>query len=364
VNRQQRGDALSFFLPGRKILSVAPLGDGNVNDTWLVEVDLPEKFVLQRLNPHVFAAPSLVQDNLYKVSRHLQKYAPDNTGNFVPVRLLADPKGDYSYIAGDGSYWRLLSYIGNSSSHNSIHSTEQAREIGKALGLFHRLMSPFAASSLADPLPGFHCTPLSLEKYDKSAATSPERAAEDCLDFIQDRRKDVSLLEDSRQQGEITQQVIHGDPKVANFLFSKDGSRVTSLIDLDTVRPGLLLHDIGDCLRSCCNPAGEEIHNRETVRFSPELFSAALTGYFQVASALISSADHRLLVDSVRLISFELGLRFYTDYLNGNTYFKVEHKKHNLFRARIQFALVQSIEEQYSELENICTTLLTTVPAV
>ena len=346
--------AVSFFLPGIEIRDLRPLGAGNVNDTWLVLSAAGDKLVLQRLNPHVFPDPGLVQDNLYVVTGHLQAQLEQSSDNFIPLRLLRNPQGIGSYIAPDGTWWRLLSYIDDSLVLNTVSTAEQTREIGHTLGLFHQLTSSLSPASLADPLPGFHITPLYLEQYDALSPPAGDRAA-DCRDFIDDRRQDVSLLEDARRQGTVSRQVIHGDPKVANFLFSRDGSRVISLIDLDTVKPGPLLHDIGDCLRSCCNRSGEEIDSAGGIVFDQELFRAMLEGYFRYAGELLTAADIDLIVDSVRLISLELGIRFYTDYLAGNRWFKVDHPEQNLLRARVQFALVRSIESQYSELIKICT---------
>ena len=346
--------ALSFFLPGVEISDLYSLGAGNVNDTWLVVAEPGVKYVLQRLNPNVFPDPGLVQDNLCTVTSHLQTQLQQTDEDFIILRVLRNPDGTGSYIAPDGTWWRLLSYINDSQTLNTVSTAEQAREIGYGLGLFHQLTSSLPPSSLPDTLPGFHITPLYLEQYDALLSTAQDCVV-DCRDFIDNRRKSVFLLEDARKQGTVREQVIHGDPKVANFLFSGDGNRVISLIDLDTVKPGLLLHDIGDCLRSCCNRSGEDIKTHDDVVFDQGLFTAMLKGYFSSASGLLTAWDKELIVDSVRLISFELGLRFYTDHLAGNRYFKVAGPGQNLFRARVQFALVRSIECQYTELKEICT---------
>lgn len=348
--------AVSFFLPGVEINVLDLLGAGNVNDTWLVVTVPDDKYVLQRLNPNVFPDPGLVQDNLCTLTNHLQTQLQQTDKDFIILRVHRNPDGAGSYIAPDGTWWRLLSYIDDSQTLNTVSTAEQAWEIGHGLGLFHQLTSSLPSSSLSDTLPGFHITPLYLEQYDALLPTAQDCVA-DCRDFIDDRRQNVSLLEDARKQRSVSEQVIHGDPKVANFLFSKDGSRVISLIDLDTVKPGLLLHDIGDCLRSCCNRSGEEIKTPDDVVFDQGLFTAMLKGYFSRASDLLTVWDKSLIVDSVRLISFELGLRFYTDHLAGNRYFKLTGPGQNLFRARVQFALVRSIECQYTELKEICNTV-------
>ena len=352
------GEALLFFLPHEKRISKEPLGGGIVNDTWRLTLQSGRKYILQRLNPSVFPDSVAVQENLRRVTEHIHKYIHAARASFSPpcqrpftlFHLVPDKDGAITYSDDKGACWRLLTYINHSRSLASLSAPAQAEEIGATLGLFHRLLAALPPESLTDPLPGFHNTPRYLAGYDRilSAPRNPE--AEDCRNFIEQHREDVFLLENACEQGRISRQVVHGDPKVANFLFSENGEKVISLIDLDTVRPGLLLHDIGDCLRSCCNPLGEEVEHPEDIVFQADYCAAALNGYLTTAADLLNSEDKRLLIDSVRLISFELGLRFYSDYLLRNCYFKVEYPEQNLFRARAQFALARSIERQYERL--------------
>ncbi|CAK8722655.1 MAG: Phosphotransferase enzyme family protein [Candidatus Electronema aureum] len=340
--------AFAFFLPDDEIAEFAPLGSGRVNDTWLVATKAGKKYVLQRLNPAVFLKPAVVQSNLCRVTEHLQANLSVESG-FSVFEVRHSPTGASAWTDSSGAWWRLISYL-DGAAIDALADANQAQEIGAALGLFHQLLASLPLPPLADTLPGFHNTPLYLANYEAILPTDCLPEAADCRDFINERRADMRLLEDARQIGKITEQTIHGDPKVGNFLFSWDKKRVISLVDLDTVKPGLLLHDLGDCLRSCCNPLGEEVQNLDEVIFDQELFAAVLAGYLFHAADLLQPGDWQLLVDSVRLMSLELGLRFYSDYLAGSRYFKADHPHQNLFRARVQFALVRSIENQYSEL--------------
>ena len=354
-------NATSFFLPKEDIQELKPLGSGNVNDTWLVNTRGGNSFVLQRLNPAVFPSPGLVQDNLCILTRYLQAESGPENRAYQILQVICNTDGKDRYISPDGAYWRLCSFIKNTRSLNTVATVNQAREIGCALGWFHHRISTLAPGSLADTLPGFHVTPGYLTRYDTLLASGPvNEETTDCRIFIQQHRGEANLLENARREKTVREQVIHGDPKVANFLFSSDTSRVISLIDFDTVKPGLLLHDISDCLRSCCNPGGEEIKSPDDVIFDQRLFAAILEGYFSHAADLLLPGDKQLVVDSVWLISFELGLRFYTDHLSGNCYFKVVHPAQNLFRARVQFALARSIKSQYSALKHICSNKLET----
>jgi Ser/Thr protein kinase RdoA (MazF antagonist) len=181
-----------------------------------------------------------------------------------------------------------------------------------------------------------------------------EPAAErHCKEFVAERRVWATVLEDAKAQGELILRPIHGDPKVNNIMIDNETHEAVSIIDLDTVKPGLVHYDIGDCLRSCCNREGEETENLEAVEFDTGLCKAILQGYLSVANGFLSKNDYDYLYDAIRLISFELGLRFFTDHLEGNVYFRALDREHNLRRALVQFKLTESIEDQESEIRAI-----------
>lgn len=352
--------AALFFVPELNIVDIAPLGAGNVNDTFLLTLATGEERILQRVNPAVFPEPLLVMRNLRLVSEHLRMASARQEADvhpFQPVLLCGGRAGDV-YLAEDGAPWRLLHRISGGHTRQSVNSAKQARELGRGLGLFHRLLSTLDPTGLADPLPGFHVTPAYLASYDLVCARPGNSLRPDnpfCRQFIEQRRATTRLLEDGRER--LAAGVIHGDPKVANFLFDEEGEQVISLIDLDTVKPGLLLHDLGDALRSCCNTAGETPVAPDDALFEPGLFTAWLEGYCAEARMLLSDEDLSRLVDAVALIAFELGLRFYTDYLEGDRYFKVADAGQNLQRALTQFQLTRSIERQREELALIVALL-------
>jgi len=339
--------ALRFFRPQARIARLRPLGNGTINDTWRVDLDQGDRLVLQRLHPTVFPDPGAVMANLRLVSDHLARVAP--TGSPVFFRLLASPAGEDCWLDSAGHCWRLLSHIDHSRSLDRLQTREQAGEIGRLLGCFHLLVAGLDQTALRDPLPGFHVTPGYLAAFDAARRPAENDLEAFCDQVIADQRATAALLETARP--ELTSQVIHGDPKAANFLFAADSDRAISLIDLDTVKPGLLLHDLGDCLRSCCHrPAADGVPPAEP-RFDSDFFQALMAGYLGRAGHLLNPRDRELLVAAVGLISFELGLRFFTDSLLGNSYFKVDHPQQNLHRAVAQFRLGQSIRAQGPELE-------------
>jgi len=341
--------ALAFFLPTATLCRLAPLGGGNINDTWRVDLREGPSAVLQRLHPSVFPDPGAVMHNMRLVTGHLGRVA--STGPPIFFRLLANPEGRDHWFDPAGHCWRLLTYIERTRTLTRLHSLEQAGEIGSLLGCFHLLVADLEQAALRDPLPGFHVTPQYLAAFDAvGGRTRPGSELEAfCDEVIAAQRHTAPLLEAARAQ--LTSQVIHGDPKIANFLFAADSDRAVSLIDLDTVKPGLLLHDLGDCLRSCCHRQGETAGVAAEATFDPDCFGALMAGYLARAGHLLGPRDRELLVAAVGLISFELGLRFFTDYLHGNTYFKVDHPDQNLQRAVEQFRLNQSIRDQQHELE-------------
>jgi hypothetical protein len=171
--------------------------------------------------------------------------------------------------------------------------------------------------------------------------------------FIDERRAFVPVLEDALARGELKQRPIHGDPKITNIMIDEITGKGTAIVDLDTVKPGLIHYDFGDAARSACNPAGEEPENLEDVYFDTDLFEGLVRGYFREASPFLTEADRAYLFDSVRLITLELGMRFYTDYLEGNRYFKVKHELQNLERARVQLKLCESIEAREGAIRRI-----------
>jgi Ser/Thr protein kinase RdoA (MazF antagonist) len=347
------------FAPRGRVLDLREYGQGNVNDTFLVTLEAAEEsdFILQRLNLRVFRRPELVMGNLCTVSEHVHRRlerAPLSPGRRweLPRVLLTNDGQDHVIDAG-GSFWRALSFIDAARTFDTIQSLEHGQEVGSALGMFHNLLSDLPSDRLADTLPGFHLTPLYLAHYDevlanRGAPRSPE--VDYALKTVRQGRAWAHILEKAKARAKLCLRPIHGDPKVNNVMLDTATGRAVSLVDLDTVKPGLVHYDIGDCLRSGCNPLGEETEYWERVRFEPELCRAILKGYLSGARDFLTDPDYKYLYDAIRLLAFELGLRFFTDYLEGNVYFKARHPEHNLARALVQFKLTESIESQEAAL--------------
>ena len=353
------------FKPDNKIARIESYGSGNINSTYLVTLDRQPPFILQRLNTKVFCQPELVMDNICILSNHVrQKLDRANTyrdRRWQMPQVLFTTQQQHHYVAEDGSFWRAMTFIDNSQSFDTIQDSRHGQEIGYGLGMFHRSIDDLPATQLADTLEGFHITPNYLEHYHQvitATQIKPSVEVDYCLKFISDRPELPYVLENAKASGELKVRTIHGDPKINNIMIDCSTKKAVATIDLDTVKPGLIHYDIGDCLRSGCNILGEETEDWEQVCFEPDLARSILKGYLEIARDFLTENDCKYIYSSIRLLSFELGLRFFTDYLEGNTYFNVKHPKHNLARALVQFKLTQSIEEQQTAIEQTINDLI------
>ncbi|MEB3296877.1 MAG: phosphotransferase [Cyanobacteriota bacterium] len=352
MDRQCLFGHASRFAIDSPVTAVEPLGSGHVNDTYRVDTAAGGLYVLQRINTQVFQRPDLVMANLAVLSDHVDARRPQGMRWEVP-RALRLSDGSSNWLSTNGEAWRLLTFVEGAHSCETVTSAGQARELGRALGIFHRLIHDLPTERLADTLEGFHVTPSYLAVYDR-VLQKPQAAAcaagDWCQAFVAERRPLAPVLEQARAAGALRARPIHGDPKVNNVMLCSGSGQAVAMVDLDTVKPGLLHYDIGDCLRSGCNRLGEESLDPEGVEFDLELCEAILSGYLNESASFLSAADIAHLFDAIRLIPFELGLRFYTDHLAGNGYFKVRHERHNLDRALVQFRLTMSIEAQESQI--------------
>lgn len=346
---------LSGFLCRYSLLSVSTLGEGNINDTYLVEFSDGDPVVLQRINGIVFPDPVRVADNVQLVTEHIREQRAVTDSARRSLCVIASRNGKSCYVDGDGHVWRMVDYLANTECFPSVRSASQAYEGGSMLGWFHHQLDDLKPELLLDPLPGFHDLPAYCRHFKQARSAHRRKLTTDlnyCCREADKRLADGGLLHAALRSGKTSTRVIHGDPKIGNILFDKDTRRAVALIDLDTVSMGILQYDIGDCLRSYCNVMGEDPSDPDDVVFDLDICKSMLTGY-TASGASLPASERELVFQGVRLLTYELALRFLTDYLNNDQYFKVSDEDENLRRALVQFFLLNSIEKQRQAIEKI-----------
>lgn len=332
-------------------------GSGHINDTYLVQCrgESQRFYILQRLNPNVFRRPDTVMRNIERVTRHLR--AKQNKGKEQCSLTLVPTLSSETYTLDlSGAAWRMYIFVEGTVSYDEPPNGEIAREVGKAFGEFQRDLLDLPATTLAESLPNFHHTRKRYDALlDSVAADSAGRLA-DCkgeVQFIMERADDTSVLIALAQVGAALPHVTHNDTKINNVLLDMATGRRRCVIDLDTVMPGLTLYDFGDLVRTttCTASEDEAVLNRITVNL--ELFRAVTEGYLEAVGALLTPAEREHLVFAGKLITLETAIRFLTDHLNGDRYFKIHRPNHNLDRCRAQLRLVEEIERHQKEMERI-----------
>lgn len=349
--------ANKFNLPC-EISSVSPIGNGHINDTFLISVvSSEEKFVLQRINHTIFKSPENLIENIERVILHLRKKISASNGDptretltFMPVRC-ENSQYKYMYIAPEGEYYRVYRYIKDTVTYNKATVT-LFRQSGLAFGLFAARLSDFDASSLHEVIPNFHNTRSRFDDLQKSIALDKMgRAAsiQELIGFVSKHKNLITVLQDANLPVRVT----HNDTKLNNVMFDKASGEAICVIDLDTVMPGLALYDFGDAIRFGASSAEEDEQDLGRVSVDLELFEAFTGGYLHHMRNVLTLGEIDLLATSAQVLTFECGIRFLKDYLDGDIYFKADFPEHNLVRAKTQFKLVCDMEQKFSEMKKI-----------
>ena len=335
---------------------------GHINDTYAVhcqsENGASPRYILQRINHHVFQRPDALMENIERVTSFLRDKISGRGGdparetlNLIPTRTgrpyLTTPGGDY---------WRAYTYIPRAQTYQIVRGLEHVYQAARAFGRFQRLLDDFPLEQLHDTIPDFHHTPKRLDVFRRTVETDPQNRAKSAaaeIEFVEARANEVSALIDLLDQGRLPLRVTHNDTKVDNVLIDDETGEGICVIDLDTVMPGLSLYDFGDFVRSGTNPAAEDERNLAKVEMDLTYFEAIARGYLAETRESLTSLEKDLLAFSARLITFELGMRFLTDYLNGDQYFRIHHPQHNLDRCRTQFKMVADMEGKFGQMQRV-----------
>jgi len=310
--------------------------------------------VLQKINTYVFRRPVELMENIVRVTGYLKERGR------AALRLFPTLDGRWYYIDAGGAYWRCYNYVENSYSLQAAGSEKDAFNAGKAFGAFQRTLGGFPIAGLHETIPDFHNTAKRFEALEQAvleniAGRKDEVRTE--IAFARERKADASRLTVLAGTPELPLRVTHNDTKLNNVLFDRDSHEPVCVVDLDTIMPGLSLYDYGDSLRFLGNAAAEDERDVSKVRFSMPLFKAYTQGYLEAAAGALTDTETRLLPFSIKLMTYECGMRFLTDYLNGDVYFRVRRPDDNLARCRTQFALVEDIERLLPEMEGFVSML-------
>ncbi len=336
--------------------------DGHINSTYLVNFVNKgrfEKYLVQSINTHVFKNPAELMDNIVGVTDYLREQIIRDGGNPDRETLtFLKAKNGKNYLYHIGKCWRIYNYVDNSYTINVIENNEVFESAGRSFGLFLNRLSGYPMEKLHETIKDFHDTPKRLENLEE--AIRQDKAGRLCLvkdetDFALSRKEDAKKLLELHKQGLIPLRVTHNDTKLNNILFDEKTGESICVIDLDTIMPGLSLYDFGDAIRFGGNTTREDDDNLDNVKISLELFESYTRGFLSSCAKSLTKAEIENLAFSAKLMTFECGVRFLTDYLDGDVYFRTAYHDHNLVRARNQFKLVSEIEKNLDAMNEIVT---------
>ncbi len=331
----------SHFDDSTELVSYKELASGHINDTYLVETTNKEKFVLQRINHGVFKdVPGLI-NNKVSISKHIQNklsYLPKNERDRKVLTFLSTKEGAPFYYGKSGGYWNMMVYIDNSLTFERVTNEEVAYEGGKLIGDFLNLTSDFDANLLIDVIPKFHDMSFRFSQFEDSLkVASKERLeqAKSYIDVVWSLKDEMHIIQNLKESGAIKTRVTHNDTKISNVLFDTNNKGLC-VIDTDTVMPGIIHYDFGDAIRTICNTAAEDEKDLDKVNFNIDYYKAYTKGFLQEMSSSISPIELKYLPLAAKTMIFIMAIRFLTDFLNGDTYYKTKYPEHNLDRAKNQ----------------------------
>jgi hypothetical protein len=347
--------ARQFQISGQFVGAI-PYGSGHINDSYCAtfyHADMPVRYILQRINQTIFKDPVAVMENIQRVTSYLAAKVSSEPDRHRLVLTLVPARDEKAwYVDVDGNHWRAYRFIEQAHTYDAVESPNQAFQAAKAFGRFQELLVHFPSPPLHETLPDFHHTPkrfMALEQAIASDFAKRAIIAKQEIEFALKRKSIASVLLDAN----LPQRIAHNDTKFNNVLLDDVTGEGICVIDLDTVMPGLVLHDFGDMVRTTTSPTQEDERDLSRVTMQFSMFEALVRGYLASTGSFLTTAEKQHLVSSSKLMTFEQGIRFLTDYLMGDVYYKVRRDKHNLDRCRTQFKLFESIELQEEKMDRL-----------
>ena len=346
-----------------KLINIKEDNTGNINKTYIITFinnDIEYKYLVQQINTNVFNDPYILMENILGVTNYLKEQMILNNDNNHKVLEIIKTKDNnpMCYIYDDKGikkYYRIYKYIDNSISYDKSFNKDIVYNTGKAFGNFQKLLNNYPMNSLNETIKDFHDTKKRYDKLIKDINNlSNDRAKEAYqeIEFIIKHQNICDLIINKLNNNTIPYRVTHNDTKVNNVLMNKETLDYLAVIDLDTVMPGSMLFDYGDGIRSTTCTCLEDEHDLSKVKIDLELFESYTRGYLSEISDCITQEELNLMAKSIEIITLELAIRFLNDYINGDTYFKVEYNKQNLYRTKAQLALVKDIETKLDYMDS------------
>lgn len=344
------------FQVNGQLVGATPYGNGHINDSFCAtfhQAGQSARYILQRINQRVFKDPVAVMENIQRVTSHLAaKVSGEPNRNRLVLTLVPARDQKAWYVDADGTHWRVYRFIENAHTYDAVESADQAFQAAKAFGRFQELLADLPSPPLHETITDFHHTPkrfMALEQAIDSDVAGRAITAKPEIEFSFNRRSIASVLLDAN----LPQRIAHNDTKFNNVLVDNATGEGICVIDLDTVMPGFVLHDFGDMVRTTTSPANEDERDLSRVTMQFPMFEALVRGYLASTGSFLTNAEKQHLVSSGKLMTLEQGVRFLTDYLAGDVYYKVGRDEHNLARCRAQFKLLESIELQEDKMDRL-----------
>ena len=351
--------ASAFDFGGPMVCDPHHYGEGHINDTFVVwRADHTKRFILQRINTDTFTDPAGLMENICGVTRHLRAKIQAEGGDPSRECLNVIPtlSGAAYYIDSEGNAWRAYDFVENTVCLQQVGCEADFRTVAETLGKFQNQLADYPASTLHETIARFHDTPNRYANFEKALAADALGRAKNIapeIEFIHAREKDCHVLLDQLAAGEIPLRVTHNDTKINNVLLDGATGKGICVIDLDTVMPGLSAYDFGDSIRTGANDCAEDEPNQSKVHFDLHLYEVFAKGYLSTAGSTMHTAEKKSLAWGAKLMTLECGIRFLTDYLEGDHYFHIARPNHNLDRARTQFTLVRQMEDVFDQMTTI-----------
>ena len=355
-------EILKHFAIPNEVADPQPLKIGFINDSFIVRAKHPgeKSYFLQRINHHIFQNVEGLQQNIRKVTDHIRRKleaAGEKDIERKVLELVPTKDGKLYYCTPEGDYWRVYVLIENGSSQEKV-TPESAELAGEAFGRFQCQLADLPFDELCESIPNFHNIEFRLQQLDEALAADPvgrKAACADIIEAINSRREEMCLAERLFREGKLPKHINHCDTKVNNILFDEAG-RPICIVDLDTVMPGFVLSDFGDFMRTAANTGLEDDPNLDNIHVDLAIFEAYARGYLKEATFL-SDIEKEMLPYGCRLLSYMQTVRFFTDYINGDTYYKIQYPEHNLVRTRAQLRLVEEQEKVADQMKAIINKL-------